>query len=70
MQNLLVQYEMVIQQIQEIEKLMQELLLKVPNASKLIDIKGIGMVTAVVIVSEIRDKADSKIPDRYKKWLN
>jgi transposase len=33
-------------QKQEIEKLMQELMMRVPNASKLVDIKGIGMVTA------------------------
>jgi transposase len=34
---------------------MQELLLRVPNAGKLLEIKGIGMVTAAVIVSEIGD---------------
>lgn len=55
LQNLLTQYEMINQQKQSIEGLMQELLLKVPNASKLVDIKGIGMVTAAVIVSEIGD---------------
>lgn len=55
LQNLLTQYEMIKGQKQEIERLMQELLLRVPNASKLVDIKGIGMVTAAVIVSEIGD---------------
>jgi transposase len=55
LQNLLMQYEMINSQKQEIERLMQELLLRVPNASKLVNIKGIGMVTAAVIVSEIGD---------------
>lgn len=34
---------------------MQELLLQVPNASKLIEIKGIGLLSAAIIVSEIGD---------------
>jgi transposase len=53
--NLLVQYEMLAKQLHEQETLMQELLLQVPNASKLTAIKGIGMLTATVIVSEIGD---------------
>lgn len=67
LQNQLMQYEMVMQQIQEIEKLMQELLLKVPNASKLVDIKGIGMVTAAVIISEIGDINRFKDPRQIQK---
>jgi transposase len=67
LQNLLKQYEMVLQQLQEIEKLMQELLLRVPNASKLMDIKGIGMVTAAVIVSEIGDISRFKDPRQIQK---
>ena len=55
LQNILTQYELINRQKQETEVLMQELLLRVPNASKLVDIKGIGMVTAAVIVSEIGD---------------
>lgn len=53
--NLLTQYELITGQKQVIEQLMQELLLRVPNAGKLLEIKGIGMVTAAVIVSEIGD---------------
>lgn len=49
------------------EKLMQEMLLKVPNASKLVDIKGIGMVTAAVIVSEIGDISRFKDPRQIQK---
>ena len=67
LQNLLKQYEMVLEQIQVIEKLMQELLLRVPNASKLVDIKGIGMVTAAVIVSEIGDISRFKDPRQIQK---
>jgi transposase len=53
--HLLVQYELLLKQLQEQELLMQELLLLVPNASKLTAIKGIGLLTAAVIVSEIGD---------------
>lgn len=53
--NLLVQYEMLMKQLQEQEMLMQELLLQVPNACKLMEIKGIGLLTAAVIVSEVGD---------------
>ena len=51
--NLLAQYEMITTQRQVIEELMSELLLRVPHASKLLEIKGVGMVSAAVIVSEI-----------------
>ncbi len=44
---------MIARQQQEIERLMQELLLRVPNAAKLLNIKGVGMITAAVIISEI-----------------
>jgi transposase len=53
--NLLTQYELIMGQKQAIEQLMQELLLRVPSAGKLLEIKGVGMVTAAVIVSEIGD---------------
>lgn len=67
LQNLLTQYEMVMQQKQDIEKLMQELLIRVPNASKLVDIKGIGMVTAAVIASEIGDISRFQDPRQIQK---
>ena len=34
---------------------MSELLLRVPNAGNLLEIKGVGVITAVVIISEIGD---------------
>ena len=67
LQNLLSQYEMILKQKQDIERLMQELLMKVPNASKLVNIKGIGMVTAAVIVSEIGDISRFKDPRQIQK---
>lgn len=53
LQNLLTQHELIEAQRQQIEMLMAELLLRVPHAGKLLEIKGVGMVTAAVIVSEI-----------------
>ena len=67
LQNLLTQYEMVMQQKQDIEQLMQELLIKVPSASKLVDIKGMGMVAAAVIVSEIGDISRFNDPRQIQK---
>ena len=53
--NLLMQYELIVVQKEQIEGLMSELLLRVPNAGNLLEIKGVGMITAAVIVSEIGD---------------
>lgn len=53
--NILAQYEMITNQRQMIEQLIQELLVRVPNAGKLLEIKGLGVLTAAVIVSEIGD---------------
>ena len=67
LQNLLTQYEMVMRQKQDIEQLMQELLIKVPNASKLVGIKGMGMVAAAVIASEIGDISRFNDPRQIQK---
>ena len=67
LQNLLTQYELIMTQKQEMEKLMQELLLKVPNASKIVGIKGIGMVSAATIVSEIGDIHRFQDPRQIQK---
>ncbi len=55
LKNILIQYELLQEHLNSIEVLMQELLLQVPNGTKLMDIKGIGMVTAAVIISEVGD---------------
>jgi transposase len=46
---------------------MQELLLRVPNASKILEIKGIGLISAVVIISEIGDISRFKDPRQIIK---
>jgi transposase len=58
---------MVQRQVQEIEELMQALLLQVPNAGNLLAIKGIGMVTAATIISEIGDIGRFKDPRQIIK---
>jgi transposase len=47
--------------------MMQELLLRVPNASKILEIKGIGVVSAVIIISEIGDISRFKDPRQILK---
>lgn len=53
--NLLAQYELIMEQKQMLEGLMAQLLFKVPQADKLLAIKGVGLVSAAIIVSEIGD---------------
>ena len=65
--NLLAQYELITAQKQGIEILMQELLLQVPHAGKLLEIKGVGMVSAAVIVSEIGDVHRFRSPRQILK---
>jgi transposase len=55
LRNLLAMYEMAEEQQTSIERTMEELLLQVPNAGKLVAIKGVGPILAAVMVSEIGD---------------
>lgn len=55
LQNLLKQYELMANQRQEVEDRMAQLLLQVPYAGKVLEIKGVGMVTAATLISEIGD---------------
>ena len=50
LQNLLNEYELYCQQYEQLEQLMLELLQQVPNAEKLLDIKGVGLITAATFV--------------------
>jgi transposase len=67
LQNMLSQYEMIQQQQDALEGLMQELLLRVPNAANLLQIKGMGMLTATTIVSEIGDIGRFRDPRQILK---
>ncbi len=53
LQNIMTEYELLMMQVEQVEALMEEYLLKIPNAWKLLAIKGVGMVTVAIIVSEI-----------------
>ncbi len=55
LQNLLAEYDLYRTQHEQLEQLMWELLLQVPNADKLLKIKGVGMVTAATFVGETGD---------------
>lgn len=46
---------------------MQELLLRVPNTLKIHEIKDIGVLSAVVIISEIGDISRFKVPRQIIK---
>ncbi len=55
LKNLIDQYELTKRQIEEQEALMLELLLGVPNADILLEIKGIGLNAVATFVSEVGD---------------
>lgn len=55
LKNLISQYEMLMRQIEEQEALMLELLLRVPNAEELLEIKGVGLNAVATFVSEVGD---------------
>lgn len=53
LQNLLAEYDLYRQQYNQQEQLMQELLSQVPNANKLLGIKGVGLIAAATFVGEV-----------------
>lgn len=55
MRYLIEEYELLRKQIEEIEAEMAELLKEVPNGEELLNIKGVGVKTAVGFISEVGD---------------
>jgi transposase len=67
LQNLLAEYELYHAQHERLEQLIRELLLQVPNAAKLLGIKGVGLITAATFVGEIGDIHRFKDPRQIQK---
>lgn len=67
LQNLLKEYDLYSQQYQQLEQLMLELLQQVPNAEKLLDIKGVGLITAATFVGEFGDIRRFQDPRQIQK---
>lgn len=67
LQNLLAEYDLYRQQYEEQEKLMLKLLTQVPNAEKLLDIKGVGLITAATFVGEVGDISRFQDPRQIQK---
>ena len=67
LQNLLAEYELYHAQYERLEQLMQELLLQVPNAAKLLSIKGVGLITATTFVGETGDIHRFEHPRQIQK---
>lgn len=67
LQNLLAEYDLYRAQYERLEQLMWELLLQVPNAVKLLGIKGVGLVTATTFVSETGDIHRFEDPRQIQK---
>jgi transposase len=67
LQNLLAEYDLYRQQYEKLEQLMQELLMQVPNADKLLDIKGVGLITAATFVGEVGEISRFQDPRQIQK---
>jgi len=67
LQNLLAEYDLYCQQYDKQEQLMQELLMQVPNADKLLDIKGVGLITAATFVGEVGNISRFQDPRQIQK---
>lgn len=67
LKNLLAQYDLYCKQYEALEQLMLELLMQVPNASKLLDIKGVGLSTAATFVGEVGDISRFQDPRQIQK---
>jgi len=55
LEYLIKEYEMYLEQLEEIKAEMEILLVQVPGAKEILKIKGIGLVTATAIIAEIGD---------------
>jgi transposase len=67
LQNLLKEYDLYSQQYQQLEQLMLELLQQAPNAEKMLDIKGVGLITAATFVGEVGDIRRFQDPRQIQK---
>lgn len=67
LQNLLAEYDLYRQQYEKLEQIMQELLMQVPNADKLLDIKGVGLITAATFVGEVGNITRFQDPRQIQK---
>lgn len=67
LRNLLAEYELYHTQYERLEQLMWELLLQVPNAVKLLKIKGVGLITAATFVGETGDIHRFEHPRQIQK---
>ncbi len=67
LQNLLAEYELYRRQYEQLEQVMMDLLKQVPNAEKLLDIKGVGLITAATFVGEVGDINRFQDPRQIQK---
>jgi transposase len=68
LQYLLKEYEMYLEQLEEIKVEMKILLMQVPGAKEILEIKGIGLVTATGIIAEIGDISRFECARQIQKY--
>jgi len=67
LRNLLAEYDLYLKQLEELEQLILELLLQVPNAEKLLVIDGVGLITVATFVGEVGDILRFQDPRQIQK---
>ncbi len=68
LQNIMTEYELLTMQMEQIEEEMRECLVRIPHATELLAIKGVGMVAVAIFVSEIGDIRRLKDPRQLIKY--
>lgn len=68
LQFMMTEYELITMRLEELKEQMEECLHQIPNASYLLAIKGIGVVAAAIIVSEIGDISRFTDPRQLIKY--
>lgn len=66
---LLDEYELIEKQLVQTETMIEELLMQIPNASKLLSIKGIGISSVASFIASVGDISRFDHPNQIKKLL-
>ena len=67
-QMLLEDYKVKKQQLEMVTSVMEELIMQIPNAEKMLSVDGVGLVTVAGFISEVGDISRFKNPKQIQKY--
>ena len=68
-QMLLEDYKVKKQQLEMVTSVMEELIMQIPNAEKMLSVDGVGLVTVAGFISEVGDISRFKNPKQIQKYV-